>query len=107
MIGVPEKTNGIAGGTLPSAGQTGWRSHLPTILPPRRRVKNAESKEQSVASILFNTFLVVSALLLTFVVLVREEEYALARPDDPAPAAAETPQAAPSISEQMLQIPPG
>lgn len=29
---------------------------------------------------LFNTFMVVSALLLAFVVLVREEQYALGRP---------------------------
>jgi hypothetical protein len=51
---------------------------LPTDLPRRRRV---ESKTKSVVTLLFNTFMVVSALLLTFVVLVREEQYALAQPD--------------------------
>lgn len=53
---------------------------MPTVLPPSRRVK--KKRKLSVFSVLFNTFLVVSALALTFAVLVREEEYALAQTDD-------------------------
>ena len=52
---------------------------MPTVLP-RPRVQRARSK-RSIASVLFNGFLVVSALALTFVVLMREEEYAFARPE--------------------------
>ncbi len=51
---------------------------MPTDLPRPRRV---ESKTKSVVTVLFNTFMVVSALLLTFVVLVREEQYVLAQPE--------------------------
>lgn len=78
---------------------------MPTVLPPPRR--RVESKERSVANILFNTFLVVSALLLTFVVLIREEEYALAQPDNPTQIIADSPRGAPDIIEQMMVIPPG
>jgi len=105
MIGVPDKNERNCGRNVAKRpGQTGWRSVLPTVLPrPRRHV---ESKKQSVASLIFNTFLVVSALLLTFIVLVREEEYALAQPDDPTQITADSPHAAPDIGEQM-RIPPG
>jgi hypothetical protein len=51
---------------------------LPTDLPRPRR---PESRTTTAVTFLFNTFMVVSALLLTFVVLVREEQYALAQPD--------------------------
>jgi hypothetical protein len=51
---------------------------LPTDLPRPRR---AQTKTKSVVNFLFNTFMVVSAALLAFVVLVREEQYALAQPD--------------------------
>ena len=60
-------------------GQTRWRSILPTALPHPRRVE--KKPKLSVFSVLFNTFLVVSALALTVVVLVREEEYAQAQTD--------------------------
>lgn len=51
---------------------------MPTLLPPPRRVQ--VKAKPSLASIVFNGFLVVSALLLAFVVLQREEEYGLGRP---------------------------
>ena len=49
---------------------------MPTILPPPHR---KEKPRLSVFSVLFNTFLVASALALTFALLVREEQYALAQ----------------------------
>ena len=70
---------------------------MPTALPPRRRI--GKKPKLSVFSILLNTFLLVSALGLTFVVLVREEQYALASPDA-------SDRAAPDIGERM-QAPPG
>ena len=51
---------------------------MPTDLPRPRR---ADTKTKTAVTFLFNTFMVVSALLLAFVVLVREEQYALAQPD--------------------------
>lgn len=50
---------------------------MPTALPRSRRVE----AKQSAASIIFNTFLVVSALLLAFLVVVREESYAFPQPE--------------------------
>jgi hypothetical protein len=74
---------------------------LPTALPRRRRVK----AKQSFVSILFNTFLVVSALALTFVVLVREERYAFAKLE-----AATVEQAAPKgpleLTGESMLLPP-
>jgi hypothetical protein len=51
----------------------GWRSALPTALPPRRR----DERNKAIASILFNTFLLVSAVTFAVVVLVREQNYVL------------------------------
>lgn len=48
---------------------------MPTYLPHRRPPKPAKP---GLGSILFNTLLVVSALALTFLVLVQEENYATA-----------------------------
>ncbi|MGB7259463.1 MAG: hypothetical protein ACRECC_00480 [Pseudolabrys sp.] len=48
---------------------------MPTYLPDRRPPKPAKP---GLASILFNTALVVSALALTFLVLMKEEDYATA-----------------------------
>jgi hypothetical protein len=56
---------------------------LPTALP---RPRSVARKRPSVFTVLFNTFMVVSALMLAFVVLVREEQYAFPRPEI-APAA--------------------
>ena len=50
---------------------------MPTFLPPRRAVH--VKKRPSLFDIAFNTALVVSALMLTFAVLVREEQFALER----------------------------
>jgi hypothetical protein len=50
---------------------------LPTALPPpTRRVE----KKRSLFTTVLNTFMVVSALLLTFMVLVREQGYANGQP---------------------------
>ena len=54
---------------------------MPTYLPRPPRVAAKPSRLRTVINVLFNTFMVVSALLLAFVVLVREEQYALGRPD--------------------------
>jgi uncharacterized membrane protein YdcZ (DUF606 family) len=48
---------------------------LPTNLP-RPRVR----QKRSVFSVAFNSFLVGSALFLTFMVVVQEERYAMGRP---------------------------
>jgi hypothetical protein len=47
---------------------------VPTTLPRRGQTSGQAKKRLSLFDIVFNTFLVVSALMLTFVVLVREEE---------------------------------
>lgn len=52
---------------------------MPTTLPPRRRTDEKRSLTRIVFDVVFNTALVVSALILTFIVLVREEQYAFDR----------------------------
>jgi hypothetical protein len=52
---------------------------LPTTLPHRRRADEKPSPARIVFDVLFNAALVVSALILTFTVLVREEQYAFGR----------------------------
>jgi hypothetical protein len=59
---------------------------LPTTLPHRRRADEKPSRARIVFDFLFNTALVVSALILTFIVLVREEQYAFGQPESPAQA---------------------
>jgi len=51
---------------------------LPTSLPPRPQVR--VKAKRSVFSVVLNTFMLVSALILTFVVLVQEERYANGQP---------------------------
>lgn len=50
---------------------------MPTTLPHRRRADVKRSPARIVFDVLFNGALLVSALILAFVVLVREEQYAL------------------------------
>jgi len=54
---------------------------LPTALPrpPRVKPKRVEQK-RSLFGVVLNTFMVVSAVALTFVVLVQEQRYALGQP---------------------------
>ncbi|HEY1475128.1 MAG TPA: hypothetical protein VGF53_13715 [Pseudolabrys sp.] len=53
---------------------------MPTTLPPRRRADEIKrSLTRIIFDVVFNTALVVSALILTFIVLVREEQYAFGR----------------------------
>jgi hypothetical protein len=52
---------------------------LPTTLPHRRRADEKPSRARTVFDFLFNAVLVTSALILTFIVLVREEQYAFGR----------------------------
>jgi hypothetical protein len=57
---------------------------LPTTLPHRRRADEKHSPARIVFDVLFNTAMVVSALILTFIVLVREEQYAFGQQESPA-----------------------
>ena len=52
---------------------------MPTTLPHRRRADEKPSPARIVFDFLFNAILVTSALILTFIVLVREEQYAFGR----------------------------
>jgi hypothetical protein len=49
---------------------------LPTTLPHRPRADVKRSPRRIVFDILFNGAMLVSALILTFIVLVREEQFA-------------------------------
>lgn len=51
---------------------------MPTSLPPRPQVR--VKAKRSIFSVALNTFMLVSALILTFVVLVQEERYAMGQP---------------------------
>ena len=59
---------------------------MPTTLPHRRRADEKPSRARTVFDFLFNTTLIVSALILTFIVLVREEQYTFGQPESPAQA---------------------
>jgi hypothetical protein len=64
---------------------------LPTALPPRpRRAPEKRSLARIVFDVVFNTALVVSALMLTFIVLVRQEQYAFGQQPRPAQAIEQT-----------------
>ena len=67
---------------------------MPTVLPPipprPRRAPDKRSTARIVFDVVFNTALVVSALMLTFVVLVREEQYAFGKQPRPAQAIEQT-----------------
>ena len=57
---------------------------MPTTLPHRRRADEKLSPARIVFDFLFNAILVTSALILTFIVLVREEQYAFGQLQSPA-----------------------
>ena len=57
---------------------------MPTNLPLRRRVDEKPSLARTIFDFLFNAVLVTSALILTFIVLVREEQYAFGQLQSPA-----------------------
>ena len=59
---------------------------MPTTLPQRRRADQKLSLARTVFDFLFNAALLVSALILTFIVLVREEQYAFGQQESPAQA---------------------
>ena len=59
---------------------------MPTTLPQRRRVDQKPSLARTVFDFLFNATLLVSTLILTFIVLVREEQYAFGQQESPAQA---------------------
>lgn len=62
---------------------------MPTVLPPvsrPRRATKKRSRARLVFDVLFNAALVVSALILTFIVLVREEQYAFGHQQRPGQA---------------------
>ena len=52
---------------------------MPTTLPHRRRADEKRTTARIVFDVLFNGAMIVSALILTFIVLVREEQYAFGR----------------------------
>lgn len=54
---------------------------MPTVLQPRRAPEK-RSLARKIFDIVFNTALVVSALILTFIVLVRQEQYAFGEQQD-------------------------
>ena len=53
-------------------------------MPHRRRADEKHSPARIVFEFLFNAAMVVSALILTFIVLVREEQYAFGQLQSPA-----------------------
>jgi len=59
-----------------SAGEPKGVTPLPTTLPHRPRANVKRSLKRIVFDILFNGAMLVSALILTFMVLVREEQFA-------------------------------
>jgi len=75
---------------------------LPTTLPHRRRADVKPSPARTVLSFLFNGAMLVSALILAFIVLVREEQYALGQQ----PSAAGVIQQADDTTGESQAIPP-
>ena len=73
---------------------------MPTSLPPRPRVR--VKAKRSVFSVVLNAFMLVSALILTFVVLVQEERYANGQPG---PFADEITQLTQQISADNPDVP--
>ncbi len=69
---------------------------MPTTLP--RRIDKKPSLARTVFDFVFNAALVVSALILTFILLVREEQYAFGPPPSPDQAIEQT---APSSTTEM------
>jgi hypothetical protein len=59
---------------------------LPSVPPHPRREPEKRSRAGKIFDVLFNGALIVSALILTFIVLVREEQYAYGEQEDPAMA---------------------
>jgi hypothetical protein len=75
-------------------GKTDGDIPLPTVMPPVSSRPRREPQKRSLAGkifdVLFNGVLIVSALILTFIVLVREEQYAYGEQEDPAMAIEQT-----------------
>jgi hypothetical protein len=69
-----------------SAGEPEGETPLPTTLPHRPRAAVKRSLKRIVFDVLFNGAMLVSALILTFIVLVREEQYAFGQQETPAQA---------------------
>lgn len=59
---------------------------MPTNLPHRPRADVKRSPRRIVFDILFNGALLVTALILTFIVLVREQQHAFGQQESPAQA---------------------
>jgi len=76
---------------------------LPTNLPLRRRVDEKPSLARTIFDFLFNAVLVTSALILTFIVLVREEQYAFGQLQSPAQVIQQGPL---DTTSESLVIPP-
>lgn len=76
---------------------------MPTNLPLRRRVDEKPSLARTIFDFLFNAVLVTSALILTFIVLVREEQYAFGQLQSPAQVIQQGPL---DTTGESLVIPP-
>lgn len=76
---------------------------MPTNLPLRRRVDEKPSLARTIFDFLFNAVLVTSALILTFIVLVREEQYAFGQLQSPAQVIQQGPL---DTTSESLVIPP-
>jgi hypothetical protein len=72
-------------------------------LPLRRRVDEKPSLARTIFDFLFNAVLVTSALILTFIVLVREEQYAFGQLQSPAQVIQQGPL---DTTSESLVIPP-
>jgi hypothetical protein len=79
---------------------------LPTILPPSRRAPKKSSLARKTFDVTFNTALVVSALILTFIVLMREQQYAFEPPDRMSQAFEQTVQPPLDPAGERMVIPP-
>jgi hypothetical protein len=79
---------------------------LPTILPPSRRAPKKSSLARKTFDVTFNTALVVSALILTFIVLMREQQYAFEPPERMARAFEQTVQPPADPAGERPLIPP-
>ena len=76
---------------------------MPTTLPHRRRADEKPSLARTIFDFLFNAVLVTSALILTFIVLVREEQYAFGQLQSPAQVIQQGPL---DTTGESLVIPP-
>ena len=80
---------------------------MPTLLPLPPKQQPRAAKKSSIFDFIFNGFLVVSALALTFVVLMQEQRFAMGQPGPFAETVAQLMQApSPDTTGESLVILP-